>query len=94
VRNAAEPKVLQFGKTHSLSLSLSLTHTHTHTLTQRRNSRSSLVGSEEEAAVEEPCAPKGVPFFPYRYMCQKLDDGTKLPCRMVEDGRGFQDSCI
>jgi hypothetical protein len=28
VRNAAEPKVLQFGKTHSLSLSLSLSHTH------------------------------------------------------------------
>jgi len=26
VRNAAEPKVLQFGKTHSLSLSLSLSH--------------------------------------------------------------------
>jgi hypothetical protein len=26
VRNAAEPKVQQFGKTHSLSLS----HTHTH----------------------------------------------------------------
>ncbi len=82
MRNAAEPKVLQFGKTHSLSLSLSLS------LSQRRNSRSSLVGREEEAAVEEPCAPKGVSFFLYRYMCQKRDDGTKLRCCMVEDRRG------
>jgi len=57
VRNAAEPKVLQFGKTHSLSLS----HRHKDAI-----SRSSLVGREEEAAVEEPCAPKGVSFFLYR----------------------------